>query len=57
MCPSSALLAFDTTKPDSMSRKLPDASCLRGLGWRRRRSMHKGLIATHQDSPDAGEGS
>jgi len=26
MCPSSALLAFDTTKPDSMSRQPPDAS-------------------------------
>jgi GDP-L-fucose synthase len=36
-------LAFDTTKPDGMPRKLLDVTRLRGLGWEPRISLEEGI--------------
>ena len=51
-----ASLAFDTSKPDGMPRKLLDVSRLHALGWRHHLSLPGGIEATyrwfleHQDS-------
>jgi len=43
-----AALAFDTSKPDGMPRKLLDVSRLHGLGWRHRISLPDGIASTYQ---------
>lgn len=41
-------LAFDTTKPDGMPRKLLDSSRILGMGWRSRISLDDGLRGTYR---------
>ena len=44
----SGQLAFDTTKPDGMPRKLLNSSRIRELGWRGRIELDDGLQQTYQ---------
>lgn len=41
-------LAFDSTKPDGMPRKLLDSSRIRAMGWRRRVRLDDGLRQTYR---------
>jgi GDP-L-fucose synthase len=41
-------LAFDSTKPDGMPRKLLDASRLQNMGWRSRTALDDGLRQTYR---------
>jgi GDP-L-fucose synthase len=56
-----AMLAFDTSKPDGMPRKLLDVSRLHALGWRHRIGLREGLQSTyawflaHQDALRTGD--
>jgi GDP-L-fucose synthase len=43
-----ATLAFDTSKPDGMPRKLLDVSRLHALGWRHRIGLRDGIASTYQ---------
>src|SRR3954466_2181277 len=43
-----AQLAFDTSKPDGMPRKLLDVSKLHALGWRHRIALKDGVASTYQ---------
>ena len=43
-----AQLAFDTSKPDGMPRKLLDVSKLHALGWRHRIGLKDGVASTYQ---------
>lgn len=40
-------IAFDTSRPDGMQRKLLDSTRLAKLGWRARTSLRDGLISTY----------
>ena len=40
-------LAFDTSKPDGVQRKLLDVSRLHALGWQAKVSLEEGLFAPH----------
>jgi GDP-L-fucose synthase len=42
-----AVLAFDTSKPDGMPRKLLDVSRLHALGWRHRIGLREGIASTY----------
>ena len=42
-----ATLAFDSTKPDGMPRKLLDVSRLHALGWRHRIALRQGIASTY----------
>ena len=42
-----AELAFDSSKPDGMPRKVLDVSRLTGLGWTARTSLADGLVSTY----------
>ena len=42
-----AALAFDSSKPDGMPRKVLDVSRLTGLGWTARTSLADGLVSTY----------
>jgi GDP-L-fucose synthase len=42
-----AVLAFDTSKPDGMPRKLLDVSRLHALGWRHRIGLQQGIADTY----------
>ncbi len=44
----SGRLAFDTTKPDGMPRKLLDSSRILAMGWRSRIGLDDGLRTTYQ---------
>ncbi len=53
-----AELAFDTSKPDGMPRKMLDVSKLAGLGWAAGTPLADGLVSTYQwflDALDRGE--
>ena len=41
-------LAYDTSRPDGMPRKLLDSSVLTGLGWRPATTFRKALEATYR---------
>ena len=41
-------IAFDTSKPDGMPRKLLDVSRLHALGWRHRSDLDDGLRSTYE---------
>jgi GDP-L-fucose synthase len=43
-----ARLAFDSSKPDGMPRKLLDVSRLHSLGWRHRIPLRAGIVATYE---------
>jgi GDP-L-fucose synthase len=43
-----AVLAFDTTKPDGMPRKLLDVSRLHALGWRHKIDLREGIASTYR---------
>lgn len=43
-----AVLAFDTSKPDGMPRKLLDVSRLHALGWRHKIGLHEGIASTYR---------
>jgi len=43
-----AVLAFDTSKPDGMPRKLLDVSRLHALGWRHRIGLREGIAETYR---------
>lgn len=40
-------LAFDTSKPDGMPRKLLDSSRMGAMGWRAKTGLEDGLAATY----------
>ena len=44
----SAILRFDTSKPEGAPRKLLDVSRLHALGWKHRISLREGLASTYQ---------
>ena len=49
-------IAFDTSKPDGMSRKLLDVSLLERLGWKAKTDLRTGLELTYRwvlDNPGA----
>ena len=53
-----AELAFDTSKPDGMPRKMLDVSKLTGLGWSAGMPLADGLVSTYQwflEALDRGE--
>ena len=53
-----AELAFDTSKPDGMPRKMLDVSKLAGLGWSAGTPLADGLVSTYQwflEALDRGE--
>jgi GDP-L-fucose synthase len=43
-----ATLAFDSSKPDGMPRKLLDVSRIHALGWRHRLGLREGIASTYQ---------
>lgn len=43
-----ATLAFDTSKPDGMPRKLLDVSRLHALGWRHQIGLREGIASTYE---------
>jgi GDP-L-fucose synthase len=47
-------LAFDTTKPDGMPRKLLDSSRVLGFGWRSRIPLEQGIRQTYRWFLEAG---
>ena len=48
-----AELAFDTSKPDGMPRKVLDVSKLEALGWTARIALAEGLVSTYDWYRDA----
>jgi GDP-L-fucose synthase len=41
-------LAFDTTKPDGMMRKLVDSTRIRAMGWQAATSLEEGIRRGYQ---------
>ena len=41
-------IAFDTSKPDGMPRKVLDVSKLSALGWKSKIDLFEGLVTTYE---------